>query len=248
MLVILRCSNLRAESVNLVSRPPIYKTVLVPPGKFDLFIPVPTFFQLEYVKKEVRISKAFEIGKYEVSNAQWNACFKAGGCRHEARIEEGESRDNPVVRVSWHDAFQFSVWLSKVSGKKYRLPTEEEWSYAVQTGKSHRAVEIEYDYSQPNEIVKRTKPRGSYPENEWGVSDYLGNVWEWSLSCWYASEENILKEEKPEHLNSPEACFTRIALGENRSHVPDFISDTYSGGCATLRPAANLGFRLVREL
>jgi hypothetical protein len=49
-------------------------------------------------------------------------------------------------------------------------------------------------------------------------------------------------------LNTPDACTTRIARGETRSHIPDFISDTYNGGCATLRPAANLGFRLVREI
>ena len=47
--------------------------------------------------------------------------------------------------------------------------------------------------------------------------------------------------------NDPEACSTRIVGGEHRAEVPDFVADTYNGGCAGLQPAANLGFRLVLE-
>lgn len=248
LLILLLCGGLKAEQANITPHSINYKTVKIEPGEFELNIPIATSFRLEYLQKTVKIKSAFEIGKYEVSNAEWNACYKAGGCNHPALLEEGEALENPVARVNWHDAFQFSIWLSKVSGKKYRLPTEEEWTYAAQAGTPHKAVEVTYDYSQLNKFVKQTEPRGSHPENEWGLADTIGNVWEWTLSCWFASKENILKERGVEYLNSPNACFTRIALGENRSHIPDFIADTYSGGCATLRPAANLGFRLIREL
>lgn len=248
LLTLLKCGYVKAEQTNLTPRAINYQTIRIEPGEYELYIPISTSFQLDYIQKKVYLKKAFEIGKYEVSNAQWNACFKAGGCAHLALLEQGEGADYPVARVNWHDAFQFSVWLSKVSGKRYRLPTEEEWTYAVQAGNPHKAVEVTYDYSQLNKFIKRTEPRGSYLENEWGLADALGNVWEWTLTCWFASKENILQERNADQLNSPDACFTRIALGENRSHIPDFIADTYSGGCATLRPAANLGFRLVKEL
>lgn len=247
--VLLRCSQSEADQANKIAPHSInYQTIRIESGEYELFIPISTSFKLEYLQKKVQIKKAFEIGKYEVSNAQWNACFNAGGCSHSALLEEGETLDNPVARVNWHDAFQFSNWLSRVSGKKYRLPTEEEWTYAVQAGAPHRAVEVTYDYSQLNKFIKKTEARGTYGQNKWGLADTEGNVWEWTLSCWFASKENILKERQAEYLNSPDACFTRIGLGENRSHIPDFIADTYSGGCATLRPAANLGFRLIKEL
>lgn len=228
-----------------------YETIAVKPGSYTLFVPVPAANKVEYVEKHIDLNQSFAIGKYEVSNQQWNQCYSMGVCKHPAKIEDGETELNPVARVTWHDAYQFSEWLSGISGKKYRLPTEEEWSYAVYQGKEHKELETEYDYSDAQKIKlikKRTQPQGFYGENDWGVADYTGNVWEWTLSCWYASEENILKKRSISFLNSPEACFTRIALGENRSHIPDFIFDTYNGGCATLRPAANLGFRLVMEL
>ncbi|MBP9837976.1 MAG: SUMF1/EgtB/PvdO family nonheme iron enzyme [Proteobacteria bacterium] len=227
-----------------------YETVNILPGQYNLYIPILTSFSVEYIKKKITINSGYRIGKYEVTNDQWNKCFQMGGCSKAAEIKLGEAGNHPVVRVNWHDAYQYSRWLTKVSGKTYRLPTEEEWNFAVYQGRDHKEVEKEYDYKDLNPInliEKRTTPQGTFPANSWGVADYKGNVWEWTLSCWHAAEENILKNHTPTELNSPNACFTRIALGENRSHIPDFITDTYSGGCATLRPAANLGFRLVLE-
>ncbi len=233
------------------SIPLAYETALIQAGEFDLFIPVLTSFSVDYIKKRAIIKKPFRIGKYEVTNDQWNQCYHMGGCSRPAVVEPNESGNHPVVRVNWHDAYQFSEWLSKTTGKHYRLPTEEEWIYAVYQGKEHKEVEEQYNYSDLNQISlikKITKPVATFGGNDWGVFDSTGNVWEWTITCWYASEENILKETSAQHLNSPQACFTRVALGENRSHIPDFITDTYSGGCATLRPAANLGFRLVQEI
>lgn len=249
-VVILYSFNMDKESSSTPPPPFHYETIVAPKGEYILHIPVNTYFGLEHIEKKVKFNKEFLIGKHEVSNKLWNLCFKNKGCSKQAIIEENESENHPVVRVNWHDAFMFSKWLSKETGYKYRLPTEEEWVYATYLGKEHKEIEVEYDYSdleKIRKISKRTKPIGSFPTNSWGFSDYHGNVWEWTLTCWFASEENMLKKFSIKELNSPEACTTRIAQGENRSHVPDFISDTYNGGCATLRPAANLGFRLVRE-
>ena len=239
------------NSENKLSASPFnYETITAPPGQYILNIPINNFSNIEYIKKHVSFKAPFRIGKFEVSNKQWDICYKKGGCSHPALKRPGETDENPVVRVNWHDAYEFSEWLSSISDENYRLPTEEEWVYAAYMGKDHREQEVEYDYSSIQSIkenAKVTKKIGSYNNNAWGFSDYHGNVWEWTLSCWYSSEENILKKASIQELNSPEACTTRIAQGENRSHIPDFIFDTYNGGCATLRPAANLGFRLVVE-
>ncbi len=226
------------------------KMVHLEPGKFTLYVPINGYFKVEYIKKFVEIKKPFSIGAYEITNDQWNTCYKDKGCSKSAEIRENEKGNHPVTRVNWHDAMEFTKWLSKKYQKKYRLPTEEEWSYAAYLGKDHKDEEVEYDYSSPDSdqfISKITKPQGHYGKNAWGLYDTIGNTWEWTLTCWYSSEENILKERPPEEITSTDACTTRIAQGENRSHIPDFIYDTYNGGCATLRPAANLGFRVVLE-
>lgn len=227
-----------------------YDMIVAPVGEFTIHIPVQNSYETTYLTKKVRFEAPFSIGKYEVSNEQWDECFRAGGCAHAAVLLDGETSDNPVVRVNWHDAYQYTRWFSDVTKQSYRLPLEEEWIYAAYMGIEHKENEIEYDYSDLGKIstiIKMTNPRGSFPTNAWGMSDYTGNVWEWTLTCWFGSDENVLKDRTAQELNTPSACSTRIAQGEHRSHIPDFISDTYSGGCSTLRPAANLGFRLVKD-
>ena len=242
---------LDSNADNSLFKPIDYKTIKIEPKKSTLFVPVLTSFSVEYIKKNYEIKNPYKIGQYEVTNEQWDECYKMGGCSHPAKILPEEKKEHPVVRVNWHDAYQFSNWLSKLTGEKYRLPTEEEWIYAVYEGEIHKETTEEYDYSDLDEIQKIrkiTNKIGFNGKNNWGVFDAKGNVWEWTLTCWYASEENILKDYTPQELNNPNTCFIRIALGENRAHISDFIGDTYLGGCGTLRPTANLGFRLVKEI
>jgi len=231
-----------------------YPLIKIPKGSFTLNIPVYYSNKIVYVKKEVIFKKGYSIGKYEVTNKLWNQCYKEKGCSKSAFYRSAEGNNNPSVRLNWHDAFQFSKWISKKTGKTYRLPTEEEWAYAAYMGKDSgdkaSDKEVTYDYANAklsDLSAKITHPVGSINSNEWGMHDFYGNVWEWTLTCWYGSEENMLKKRSVAELNTPDACTTRITRGDTRSHIPDFISDTYNGGCATLKPAANLGFRLVRE-
>lgn len=231
-----------------------YPEIKIKKGSFTLNIPVYYSTKIVYIPKKVKFEKDYYIGKYEVTNRLWTKCYKDKGCDKSAFYSSEEGKDNPSVRLNWHDAYQFTKWISKKTGKRYRLPTEEEWAYAAYMGNDQgdqgSDKVVTYDYSKVNSdniAAKITKPVGSINHNAWGMHDYFGNVWEWTLTCWYGSEKNMLKKRTIKELNNPGACTTRITRGETRSHIPDFISDTYNGGCATLRPAANLGFRLVRE-
>jgi formylglycine-generating enzyme required for sulfatase activity len=230
--------------------PVTYETVTIPAGKMTLSLPQNTYLTIDWLDVRVKIRESFQFGKYEVTNRQWQACVAAGGCEKPLDLREGETLDHPVVRVNWHDARQFSVWLSEVTGDSYRLPTDQEWFYVASLGKGYRADDKEFDYSDLERIRKTPKvtfPVGNFGENEWGAADMVGNVWEWTLSCHAYAEESLRHPDPPSELNNPRACFTRLVGGEHRAHVPDFIRDTYNGGCATLKPAANLGFRLVSE-
>ncbi len=229
---------------------PDYPVVLVPAGEMSYDIPVPSYEGVSYVNVQIRIDRPFRIGRYEVSVGQWNACADDGWCQARPELADPDRQSHPMVKVTWHDAWRFARWLSSRTGQTYRLPTEHEWFYAANVGQYRREQSLTYDYANLEQIrqtPKITYPVGTFGANEWGIFDVSGNVWEWTLAC-YALDQDVLRlPQRASELNDPSRCATRITGGEHRAHVPDFIADTYNGGCAALKPAANLGFRLVLE-
>ena len=77
---------------------------------------------------------AFELGQTEVTFAQWDVCVAAGGCSHEPEDEGWGRGERPVINVSWDDAQEYVGWLSRMTGRAYRLPSEAEWEYAARAG------------------------------------------------------------------------------------------------------------------
>ena len=124
--------------------------------------------------------------------ADWDACVSVGGCPQEGRASDaGWGRGSrPVIYVSWHDAQAYVAWLSRMTGKAYRLLTEAEWEYAARGGTTTA-------YSWGDEIGKnnancngcgsqradRTVPAGSFAANAFGLYDMFGNVWQWVEDC-----------------------------------------------------------------
>jgi len=99
----------------------------------------------------------------------------------------------PVLYVNWQDAVVFSNWLSTLSGKKYRLPTEAEWEYAAKGGVKSKG----YRYSGSNNLEEvawygknsglKVMPVGTRKPNELGLFDMSGNVWQW-CSDWFSED------------------------------------------------------------
>ena len=227
-----------------------YPVVTIPAGEMTYDVPVGSYTGVAYVSVSIKIRKPFKIGKYEVTVALWNQCAADGWVKTRPELKDPKLQNHPITKVNWHDAYRFSLWISAKTGRTYRLPTEHEWFYAANEGKYRREQSKTYSYANLEAIRKTPKithPAGTFGSNKWGVFDTAGNVWEWTLAGYALAEETIRKPQDPKVLNNPEYCSTRITGGEHRAHVPDFISDTYNGGCATLKPAANLGFRLVLE-
>ena len=107
----------------------------------------------------VTISRAFALGKHEVTFAQWDACVSAGGCNGYRPDDNGWGRgDRPVVNVSWEDAQLYVSWLSSRTGYAYRLPSESEWEYAARSGTLTKYIQLgERDRLEPSELLRQLR-------------------------------------------------------------------------------------------
>src|SRR5215469_17459981 len=122
----------------------------------------------------VQITKPFEIGKYEVTQAQWQAVMGSN-----PSTIKGD--DHPVETVSKNDAHDFLAKLNaKNDGYKYRLPTEAEWEYAARAGSTGpRTASLDEIAWYADNSGDETHPVGTKKPNAWGLYDMLGNVREW---------------------------------------------------------------------
>ena len=143
-------------------------------------------FNWEKPVHQVTQTNDYYIGKYEVTQALWQAVM--------GNNPSDFKGDNlPVENVSWNDCQEFLSKLNSITGKTFRLPTEAEWEYAARGGKKRRG----YQYSGSSNLSdvawywvnsvnsdSKTHAVGSKQANELGIYDMSGNVLEWCQD-WY---------------------------------------------------------------
>ena len=205
--------------------------------------------------RKVIITRAFAIGKYEVTVEEYNYFAKttkralAGG----ARTDRGK---RPVISVSWEDARSYAEWLSKRGGKAYRLPTEAEWEYAARAG-------MQTLYWWGNKIgrkrancdecgsewdLKQSAPVGSFAANPFGLHDTVGNVWEWTQDCWHANYRGAPADGSPWLGADGGDCNRRVVRGGSWSNDQWLVRSSSRAWFRTDFRGVNLGFRVAHDL
>ena len=164
----------------------------------------------EMPRHPVTISKAFYLGKFELTQSQWVAVMGHNPSDYEAP-------SNPVESVSLEDAQSFIRQLNHMEGTdKYRLPTEAEWEYAARAG-TESFYSFGDDASDLGEYAwydgnsgKKTHPVGQKGANAWDLHDMQGNVWEW-VQDWYG--ENYYSQGHSTDPQGPSSGEFRVFRG-----------------------------------
>ncbi|WP_181701654.1 SUMF1/EgtB/PvdO family nonheme iron enzyme [Chthonobacter albigriseus] len=200
---------------------------------------------------EIGQDRAFFVMKRQVTRGDYDRCAAAGACKP---LDGAQAPDLPAVGASWDDAVAYAAWLSEETGERWRLPTDREWALAAGTRFRDDAYTEVSDPANPSRRWLATydaetaaqepldpapRPVGSFGENERGIADLAGNVWEWTSTCYV--------RHRIDTGDRTENCGIRIAEGRHRAFMTGFFRDPKAGACSVGVPPANLGIRLARD-
>jgi len=181
-----------------------------------------------------------------------------------------QADDHPVVCVSFNDALAYAAWLSERTGAGYRLPTEAEWEYAARAGTTTPRYWLggaDAGCAHANGADQTAKTRfpdwtimecddgalftaavGSYRRNPFGLSDMIGNAWEWVADCWHASYAGA-PEDAGAWLEANDGdCARRVVRGGGWDYLPGLLRAALRDGDDRDARNGSVGFRLARTL
>jgi len=219
------------------------KFVWIPPGEFMMG----SNDGVSYEKPAhgVAIRKGFWLGKYAVTQGEWESVMGSDPSRFIS-----ENLRLPVVYVSWNDVQDFIRKVNSRTGKRFRLPSEAEWEYACRAGTTTR-----YSFSDNESALNqygwfkgnsggRTHPVGEKLPNGWGLYDMHGNVWEWCEDCWNADYRGGSNDEGAMMTGD---YSSRVMRGGSWGSEPRFMRSAYRTWLSADNLHHNIGFRLVQE-
>ena len=197
---------------------------------------------------QVGITRGFWLGKYEVTQRQWQAVMGNNPSRF-----RNCGGDCPVERVSWNDVQEFIKKLNgRSEGSRYRLPTEAEWEYGARAGTDTYVGDI--TNPRGNDPVlsriawyaensgRRSHPVGRKAPNDWGLHDMLGNVWEWVGDRYGGYPGGAVADP-----NGPRSGSIRVYRGGSWNYFARYCRSANRDGRSPGYRYFDLGFRLLRK-
>ena len=200
----------------------------------------------------VTIAKPFAVAKFELTFDEWDTCVAYGDCPQGVSDGGWGRGQQPVIFVTWDDAQRYAAWLSKMTGKPYRLLTEAEYEYATRAGTTTA-------YPWGNDIGKnnancngcgskwdnqQTAPVGSFKPNAFGLYDMVGNVFEWVEDCVHANYDGAPTDGSAWIEGG--LCTYRLDRGGSWNFPSP--RSAYRNSSPTGQRIDNLGFRVGRTL
>jgi formylglycine-generating enzyme required for sulfatase activity len=242
-------------------------------------------------QRAVTISKAFSLGRTEVTRGQYavfatatgrpmgSSCWSLGLKEGESGEKEGrnwhnpgfaQTDDAPVLCVSWEDAKAYVDWLTRTTGKPYRLPTEAEWEYAARARTTtarywgdERHVACRYanvadrslvqlggydnspdQFFQCSDGYSNTAPVGRFQANAFGLYDMIGNVSEWVEDCWNDDHQDAPNGQEARYSGD---CTHRVIRGGSWYSTPATARAAFRWAELYQNHADDLGFRVARS-
>jgi formylglycine-generating enzyme required for sulfatase activity len=230
--------------------------VVVPAGSFMMGSPTTEEGRFDREdERKVSIAKSFAAGKFAVTFHEWDACVAASGCKWWAE-DQGWGRGNlPVINVSWYDTQEYVAWLSRKTGKTYRLLSEAEREYVARAGTTTPFWwGTSISTSQANFDGKGTRyrsgqvgtvPVNSFEANPWGLYNVHGNVWEWVEDC---GHENYQGAPTDGSAWTTGECSLRVLRGGSWRDSPRYLRSAYRLVSSPYFRHTIIGFRLARTL
>ena len=216
--------------------------VLVPPGKFWMGSKDGEGADDERPRHEVTIAQPLLVGKYPVTFAEWDAA----GLVHKPGDEGWGRGRRPVINVNWDDARAYVAWLSKATGKTYRLLSEAEWEYCCRAGTTTAfSVGDTITKQQAQFGASQTVEVGTFAANAFGLHDMHGNVWEWVEDSWHGNYQGVPTDGSVWQDGDKSK---RVVRGGSWYYDPQDLRSAYRSDGTSVSRNYYLGFRVARTL
>ncbi|WP_266167976.1 formylglycine-generating enzyme family protein [Dyella subtropica] len=273
--------------------------VVIPTGSFTMGAPddEPGRNDAEMPQHQVTIAKGFAMSRADITIGQFRDFVRASGYQPDSiklggasvyDERSGAMRDDPeaswqsdyagrstsedklpVVNVSWNDAKAYADWLSQRTGKRYRLPSEAEFEYALRGGTTTRywwgngtptrKVENLTGSGDRSQSGRRWSnafanyrdgywgpaPVMSFEANPYGLYDINGNVSAWVQDCWH---DNYIRAPLDGSAWVNPGCSVRVVRGGSWGSSPEQVRSAYRQGAEGGVRSGRVGFRVLREL
>jgi len=238
--------------------------VVIPAGSFEYgAAPSEAAPAQDRPRRVALIERSFAIGVHPVTTEEFEAYARATGWQPRAELAWLAGRQ-PAINVRQTEARDYCAWLSQQTGRRYRLPTEQEWEYAYRAGATGSypqgdritPAEALYNASQAYDAARPKRPRllsrcfircgamevGKLRPNRWGLYDMPGNVWEFTASPWTRDHASLPERPLP---GRPQAVVTK---GGSWFDGPEDCRAAARRRRLENELDINLGFRVVREV